>query len=91
MVQSNQHPLNIITDHTATKGVVKHSIIQTTDLTKANPKLINTTNYLSKYETNFYYIPRKINVILDTLSRLPVFIARLIEDNPSGDLLAEIP
>jgi hypothetical protein len=39
MVRSNPLPTVIITDHSPTKGIVKHTSIQTVDLSKANLKL----------------------------------------------------
>ena len=44
IIQSNRQPTNILTDHTATKGIVKHTSLNTMDLTKANLKLTNATN-----------------------------------------------
>src|SRR5581483_8959772 len=73
MIQSNERPVNVLTDHAATKGVVKHTSLATMDLAKANLKLANAANYLSMFELNIFHIPGVLNVVPDALSRLPTW------------------
>lgn len=73
MVQSNEHPLNILTDHAPTSGIVTHTSLKTMDLAKANIKLANAANWLSQFEIKIFYIPGTLNVVPDALSRLPTF------------------
>ena len=68
MVQSNRHPVNIVTDHAATKGIVTCILLSTMDLNKANIKLAKAANYLLQFNLQIYYIPGPLNIILDALS-----------------------
>lgn len=72
LVQSSSFPVNILTDHSATSGIVKHTSLNTVDLNKANPRLANAANYLSQFSLNVFHIPGYLNVVPDALSRLPV-------------------
>ncbi len=73
MIQSNANPVNILTDHAATRGIVTHTSLITADLAKANLKLANAANYLSQFELKIFHIPGTLNVVPDALSRLPTF------------------
>ena len=77
IIQSNTLPVQVLTDHAATKRIVKHTSFVTLDLNKANLKLANATNWLSQFELRVYHIPGKTNVIPDALSRLPVALTDL--------------
>lgn len=44
--------------------------MRTTFTNRANCKFINTSIYLSGYKLKVFYIPRKLNFILNALSRL---------------------
>ena len=72
MVQSSREPVNIITDHAATKGILTHTSLQTMDLNKANLKLAGIANYLSQFNLRIFHLPGILNVVPDALSRLPV-------------------
>jgi hypothetical protein len=71
MIQSYTFPPVVLTDHTATSGIVNHTNISTSDLLKANQRLITTSIYLSQFQLNVRHIPGKVNYVPDTLSRLP--------------------
>jgi hypothetical protein len=73
MVQSNSHPLVVLTDHAPTRGIVTHKSLKTMDLAKANLKLANAANWLSQFELSIHHIPGTLNVVPDALSRLPTF------------------
>ena len=68
MVQSNRHPVNIVTDHAVIKGIVTCILLSTMDLNKANIKLAKAANYLLQFNLQIYYIPGPLNIILDALS-----------------------
>ena len=59
MVQSNRHPVNILTDHAATRGIVKHTSLATMDLAKANLKLANAANLA--FAVRAEYLPHPWN------------------------------
>ncbi|KAH6603966.1 hypothetical protein Trco_007412 [Trichoderma cornu-damae] len=71
LVQSCQQPVKILTDHQATKGIVAHTTMSTSDLVKANQRLMTASIYLSQYQLDVHYIPGKTNLVPDALSRLP--------------------
>ena len=72
-MESNHHLLNVLIDHVSTKNIINYVFFNTTDLVKVNLKLVNVTNYLSKYDINVWYILGVINVVLDVFSRLSMF------------------
>lgn len=80
MVQSNRSPVQILTDHAATQGIVTCASLNTMDLNKANIKLAKAANYLSQYELAIHHIPGILNVIPDALSRLPTYTTALPTD-----------
>ncbi|KAL2018425.1 hypothetical protein VTK56DRAFT_844 [Thermocarpiscus australiensis] len=88
MIQSNSQPANILTDHAATRGIVKHTSLNTLDLAKANLKLANAANWLSQFELNIFHIPGTLNVVPDALSRLPTFEQDdlQVQEDPSDEL-----
>ena len=66
-----------MTDYTATKGIVEKSPLITTSMEYSNRCLIYIAIYLSKYNLQVYYLPRRLNFVLDILSRLKV-----LQDKP---------
>ena len=88
IIQSNRQPTNILIDHTATKGIIKHTSLNIIDLAKANLKLTNATNQLSQFELNIFYIPRELNIVPNTLSRLLTLEEEVSRDtNPTNKLV----
>lgn len=45
--------------------------MNTTDMVKANPRLMNSSMFLSQFHVDVRYVPGKTNVVPDALSRLP--------------------
>ncbi|KAL0937786.1 uncharacterized protein CTRU02_207517 [Colletotrichum truncatum] len=91
LVQSNRNPVQILTDHAATKGILTHTSLRTMDLNKANLRLASAANYLSQFNLNVTHVPGKLNVVPDALSRLPLLVATGRADPfEESDVLADI-
>lgn len=71
MIQFNEYYINVITNYTSTTRIIKYTSPYTIDFVKTNPKLINTANWALQFNLNILYIFRLLNIILDTLLRLP--------------------
>jgi hypothetical protein len=69
-LHSSNLPVAVITDHSATKGIVDQTTLNTTSTDRANRRLINASVYLSQYQLNVYHIPGRLNHVPDALSRL---------------------
>ena len=91
IVQSNQQPINILTDYATTKSIVKHTSLVTIDLAKANIKLANAVNQLLQFKLNIYYIAGVLNVVPNALSQLPT-VKKDCQSAPldTSDKLADI-
>ena len=70
-LHSSKHPVIVLTDHGATKGIIKRTTIITSSVDRANRRLINASIYLNEYNLKIYYMPGKKNIIPDALSCLP--------------------
>ena len=77
MIYSSNYLVVVLTDYVATKGIVEKSPLTTTSIEHSNRRLICIAIYLSKYNLQIYYLPRCLNFVLDTLSRLKV-----LQDKP---------
>ena len=77
MIHSSNHLVVVLTDYVATKGIVEKSPFTTTSIEHSNHRLIYVAIYLSKYNLQIYYLPRRLNFVLDILSRLKV-----LQDKP---------
>ena len=88
IIQSNRQPTNILTDYAATKGIVKHTSLNTIDLAKANLKLANAANWLSQFELNIFHVPRELNIVLNALLYLLTLKEEVSRDtNPTNKLV----
>ena len=70
MIYSLNYLVVVLTDYVATKGIVEKSPLTTTSIECSNCCLIYVVIYLSEYNLQIYYLPRRLNFVLDTLSRL---------------------
>jgi len=70
MLHNANSPVIVLTDHSATKGIVEQTSLRTTSTDGANKRLINVSIYLSQFDLKVYHLPDKKNLISDTLSRL---------------------
>jgi hypothetical protein len=68
LLHSNNNPVNVLTDHAATKQIVMHTSLHTMDLNKANPRLANAAIYLSQFQLRVFHIPGVLNVVPDALT-----------------------
>jgi Reverse transcriptase (RNA-dependent DNA polymerase)/RNase H-like domain found in reverse transcriptase/Integrase zinc binding domain len=69
-LHSSNVPVVVLTDHSATKGIVEQTSLNTTSTDRANRRLINASIYLSQYQFDVYHIPGRLNYVPDALSRL---------------------
>ena len=77
IIYSLNYLVVVLTDYTATKGIVEKSPLTTISIERSNCRLICVTIYLSEYNLQIYYLPGRFNFVLDILSRLKV-----LQDKP---------
>ena len=77
MIHSSNHLVVVLTDYIATKGIVEKSPLTTISIERSNYRLIYIAIYLSEYNLQIYYLPGRLNFVLDTLSRL-----KALQDKP---------
>lgn len=70
VIHSNKHPVVVLTDHSATKGIVDKTTLTTSATDRANTRLINSSAYLSQYGFQVYHLAGCLNYVPDALSRL---------------------
>lgn len=82
MLQSSQHPIVILIDHSATKGIVEQMSLNTTSTDQLNCRLQVASIYLSQYNLRIHYIAGRLNFISNTLLQLAtVFSTSKMPDN----------
>lgn len=69
-IHSSCLPVIVLTDHSATKGIVEQTNLDTSSTDRANRRLINASIYLSQYDLKVYHLPGRLNYVPDALSRL---------------------
>jgi hypothetical protein len=87
VIHSANQPVMVLTDHSATRGIVEQTTLNTASTDRANRRLINASVYLSQYDLKVYHLPGKVNFVPDALSRL-----RTIQDGPEqpeGDAILD--
>ena len=70
IIYSLNYLVVVLTDYMAIKGIVEKSPLTTISIEYSNRCLIYVTIYFSKYNLQIYYLPGRLNFVLDTLSRL---------------------
>ncbi len=70
MIHSSCQPVVVLTDHSATKGIVEKTSLDIASTERANRRLINASIYLSQYSLHVYHLPGRLNFVPDALSRL---------------------
>ena len=61
----------ILTNHYIIKGIIEKTTLDTTLVNWANRRLIAILIYLAEYNLKIYHVPGYLNIVLDTLLRLP--------------------
>jgi hypothetical protein len=70
LVEANDYPTIIYTDHVAVRHVAHSTTLKTASPERANMRLIRGSQYLSQFRLDVRYTPGKSNVVADALSRL---------------------
>lgn len=70
MLHSSQHPIVVLTDHDATRGIVEKTLLNTTSTDRSNRRLVNASIYLSEYNLQVHHLAGRLNLVPDALSRL---------------------
>lgn len=92
MMQSSQHEIIVLTDHAATRGIYDRTCLNTADITKANMRLVNASQYLSQFNLDVRHYPGRLNIVPDALSRLEaVSDDDVSNDNELDNLFREQP
>jgi hypothetical protein len=88
MIHSSRLPVNVLTDHAATKGIVEQTRLDTSSTDRANRRLITASIYLSEYDLKVYHLPGRLNYVPDALSRLKALTDPV--DRPDGDAVLDM-
>jgi hypothetical protein len=72
LLYSNNKRIIVFTDYNAIYNIVKSTNLNTTSIDRTNRRLTNASVYLSIYPLDVYYIPSRLNLVPDALSRLRV-------------------
>jgi len=80
LLASTRLPVQVLTDHSATKGIVLQTSLATVDLNKANPRLAHAAIFLSSYNLRIWHIEGKLNIVPDALSRLLTYFPPTPDD-----------
>ena len=70
MIYSLNYLVVVLTDYVAIKGIVEKSPLTTISTERSNRRLICVAIYFNEYNLQIYYLPGRLNFVLDTLSRL---------------------
>jgi len=70
LVEANDFPTIIHTDHVAMKHIAHSTSLKTTSPERANMRLIRASQYLSQFRLDVRYRPGKDNIPADALSRI---------------------
>jgi hypothetical protein len=70
MIQSSNHSVIVLTDYTSTRGVYERTNLNTSDVSKANMRLVHASVYLSQFDLDVRYYPGRLNIVPDILLQL---------------------
>jgi len=70
LVEANDYPTIIYTDHVAVRHIAHSTTLKTSSPERANMRLIRGSQYLSQFRLDVRYTPGKNNIVADALSRL---------------------
>jgi hypothetical protein len=70
LVEANDFPTIVYTDHVAVKHIAHSTSLKTSSPERANMRLIRGSQYLSQFRLDVRYVPGKDNVVADALSRI---------------------
>lgn len=87
MIHSSRLPVNVLTDHASTRGIVEQTRLDTSSTDRANRRLITASVYLSEYDLKVFHLPGRLNFVPDALSRL-----RALQDpveRPEGEVILD--
>ncbi|EAQ84379.1 hypothetical protein CHGG_08393 [Chaetomium globosum CBS 148.51] len=80
MIHSSRHPVNVLTDHSSTRGIVEQTRLDTSSTDRSNRRLITASVYLSEYDLKVFHLPGRLNFVPDALSRLTA-----VQDKPERE------
>lgn len=94
-ILNNRQPVVVLTDHSAIKGIIEQTSLNTTSTDRSNRRLVNASIYLSEYQFEVYHIAGRLNLVPDALSRLATpgdDETRQRQDTPTlDDIFERIP
>ncbi|RWA03570.1 hypothetical protein EKO27_g11536 [Xylaria grammica] len=70
VIGSSRDPVVVLTDHSATKGIVDKTTLDSSATDRCNIRLINASVYLNQYGLQVFHLPGRLNLVPDALSRL---------------------
>ncbi len=87
MIHSARLPVNVLTDHASTRGIVEQTRLDTSSTDRANRRLITASVYLSEYDLKVFHLPGRLNYVPDALSRLKAM--QDVPERPDGDVVLD--
>jgi hypothetical protein len=87
MIHSSRLPVNVLTDHSSTRGIVEQTRLDTSSTDRANRRLITASVYLSEYDLKVYHLPGRLNFVPDALSRLTALQDPVVR--PEGEVILD--
>lgn len=85
LIQSSKKQVVILTDHAATRGITNQTSLITSDANRSNMRLVHASQYLSQYSLDVRYIPGKLNIVPDSLSRIDAKESKDVEEDNELD------
>ena len=71
MVEACEKPVTVLTDHSATIGIVRQTSLTSSSVDKLNNRLTRASQYLSQFgKLRLVYVPGREHILPDALSRL---------------------
>jgi hypothetical protein len=89
LIEANDFPTIIHTDHVAVKHVAHSTSLKTTSPERANMRLIRASQYLSQFRLDVRYRPGKENIAADALSRLKQHPAKVDIFTVTSDIIPD--